>query len=95
VWSQGYVDGDVSNENVDVTIKFPQGLVPDNTDSVMENVKVADGEVADSTSFKNGSYDSHVYRFFVTGDNASKKFSLSDFAISFGGYEVVQIKTPE
>ena len=69
VWAKGF--------RGDVAIRYPDGLVPDNTDPVMQAALEAPlGGTATFTdkttgsvegSFTAGSYASHKYRFFVTG----------------------------
>ena len=76
VWTEN-VSGNAMN------ITFPDGLVPDNTDDVMKNVKNLKSDVyekdsfIDSTSFTSA-YSSHQYRFFKDGAGA---ITVKDFEV--------------
>lgn len=54
----------------EATIKFPEGLIPDNTDSVMSGVTSTQGEFKDSESFQS-EYSSRTYRFFKEDVNVN------------------------
>jgi hypothetical protein len=78
VWTQNYAGA------VDIT--FPEGLLPDNTDTVMRNWTTDDGETrtyTDSESFINLQYNSHVYRFFVDGGSGTTNFAEGDFTVQY------------
>lgn len=68
VWAQGYQGN--------VTITPPAGLIPDNTDPVMETAKTG-ASITDTTSFHTGSYSSHTYRFFGSG------VKVADFTVTY------------
>jgi hypothetical protein len=85
VWSQGYQG--------DVTITYPAGLIPDNTDKVMENVKTND-VIIDQTTFSQDGYSSHTYRFFVPEGMDSGDLEVEDFNVSYAGSEA-KSKTPD
>ena len=51
-----------------VNITFPDGLIPDGTDPVMYKKDFSEKKVVDEINFKDKTYSSHVYRFFVTGN---------------------------
>jgi hypothetical protein len=90
VWAQGCKG--------DVTITFPDDLIPDNTDSVMEEVKIGGKKFTDNTTFKDNGYSSHTYRFFINGDKTSSSFADSNFEVSAVDNKVsvtAEKKTPE
>jgi len=65
----------VWSENItgDVSVAFPAGLIPDNTDPVMAGVEnlvagvYVEDEFVDTATFA-APHSSHVYRFFITTD---------------------------
>ncbi len=84
--NDAYVLLNVWTENLagDVTINYPTGLIPDNTDSVMEDAtpnynkstgKYVSNSFVDSTNFKEG-YSSYSYRFFIDEASAEYKFTV-------------------
>jgi hypothetical protein len=80
VWSQNYAG--------DVTITFPKGLLPDNTDAVMRNWTIDDKQdnytCQDSESFISAGYNSHVYRFFIDANPAAdNRFTADNFTASY------------
>lgn len=81
VWTQ--------NISGDVEISFPQGLIPDDTDSAMRDVNnFSDGKYGadtftDEVSFGEV-YSSHVYRFFKTSD-----YESGAFTVTLGGKEAI------
>lgn len=84
-----YVLLTVWTENVsgDATVTFPTGLIPDNTDSAMKNVRNYSGTYA-SASFTDGAnfdntYSSHAYRFFRSD---SRSYSVDQFDVRVGGH---------
>lgn len=70
----------------DVSIAFPDGLIPDNSDAVMNDVynyvggAYVSDEFEDTVSFTE-TYSSHVYRFFRTDDGA---YTADDFTVKLG-----------
>ncbi len=80
VWAQGY--------RGDVTIDPPEGLIPDNTDPVMESVKTGDASFTDATSFKTDDYCSHTYRFFGSGVTAE------NFTVTYDGSKTAAVEAP-
>ena len=94
-----YVLLTVWTENVsgDMSIRFPDGLIPDATDPILATINnYSDGHyngIKEFDQFKDGSsfaapYSSHAYRFFKTAD-----YNLSDagkgiFAIKLNGTTV-------
>ena len=97
----------VWTENVsgDVTVFFPDGLIPDVTDEKLKNIgnyengtydgnKAAEGEEAEAayTIGTLGDYSSYTYRFFKEDANAS--FSANDFDVIVDGNPAV-VRTPE
>jgi hypothetical protein len=76
VWAQGCQGS--------VTITFPAGLIPDNTDKVMETVMTDNKIVIDNTTFKDNGYSSHTYRFFISNGYSSSNFDESKFDVSAG-----------
>lgn len=75
VWSE--------NLKGELTVKFPEGLIADATDPVMEDVV---GYLNDSTlsffldkSTFTQEYSSRVYRFFVDSDHSNSDFNASSF----------------
>ena len=81
VWSQGYKG--------DVTVDIPDGIIPDNTDSVMESA-VTGGILTDNTSFATNSYSSHTYRFFVNGRSVTE----NDFTVTYDGGKKANYRMP-
>jgi hypothetical protein len=73
VWAQGCQGS--------VTITFPAGLIPDNTDKVMETVMTDNKIVIDNTTFNDNGYSSHTYRFFISKGYSSSNFADSDFEV--------------
>ena len=86
VWTQ--------NISGTVEISFPQGLIPDDTDSAMSDVNnFSDGKYGadrftDEVSFGEV-YSSHIYRFFKTSD-----YESGAFTVTLGGKEATTA-TPE
>lgn len=70
VWSQGY-KGNVS-------IDYPDGVIPDNTDSVMATA-LTGASFIDTKSFSEDKYASHTYRFFVSGSSVTE----SSFVVTY------------
>lgn len=68
-----------------VTVEFPDGLIPDNTDQVMKSVNnYQDGTYAgvsftDSSNYVSSGYSSHTYRFFR--ENEKSDLSIADFNV--------------
>lgn len=68
-----------------VSIDFPAGMIPDNTDSVMKNVVNYDtgtgyaGKTFEDTSSFQKTYSSHTYRFFKNDIN--DKYNAGDFKV--------------
>jgi len=58
----------------DVTIKFPNSLIPDNTCEGMESVKTTDGSFTISGFGKNSS---RLFRFFKTSSYAGEQFIVT------------------
>lgn len=79
VWAQGYQG--------DVTITPPAGLIPDNTDSVMEGIQTG-AAFTDAASFQDSGYCSHTYRFFGGGVTAG------DFTVTYGSSQTAKVKAP-
>lgn len=79
VWAQGYQG--------EVTIAPPSGLIPDNTDPVMDGVQT-DAAFTDRTSFQDSGYCSHTYRFFGSGVTAN------DFEVTYGSGQAATVKAP-
>lgn len=79
VWAQDY-------QGI-VKITPPAGLIPDNTDRVMEAVKTSE-TITDETSFQSSGYCSHTYRFFGSGVTAE------DFTITYNHDQTATIKAP-
>lgn len=79
-----------------VSVKFPDGLIPDSTDYVMstvynyENGSYMGYEFMDSTNFAN-TYSSYVYRFFKT---TNQDYTVSNFTVKLGTAEATEA-TPE
>lgn len=88
VWSQ--------HRTGDALITFPKGLIPDNTDPILKDVKnLQDGEYqsgsfTDSQSFVT-SYSSRTYRFFKTGNT---DYSEADFTVTGIGGDPAIPSTP-
>ena len=82
VWSQ-----DVSG---DLTVDFPEGVIPDNTDDAMKDVLTSDGEFTDSVNFDEA-FSSHTYRFFKT---TTAEVSAAAFDVECGGITAT-VKTPD
>jgi len=86
VWAQNYKGP--------VTITPPAGLIPDNTDPVMQSVQTG-AAFTDSTSFKDtdanpDGYASHTYRFF--GNTA---VNAENFTVSYdNGNKTADVKAP-
>jgi hypothetical protein len=76
VWSKGYTGA--------VEISYPSGLIPDNTDEVMRNVKSEDPKITDDSSFEDSTdtYNSHTYRFFKSSDDVS--VTIDGFEVTYG-----------
>ena len=76
-----YVLLTVWTENVtgDVTITFPDTLLPDNTDALLREVTQTQGTFSDAESFVK-EYSSRTYRFFKTNEITYKK---EDFTVDF------------
>lgn len=77
-----------NNLNGNVSITFPDGLIPDNTDPIMrkvqefENGSYTSGTFTDTTNFNN-TYSSYTYRFFKTSNSyGSFTVTLSDHVAS-------------
>ena len=71
-------------------VTFPDGLIPDNTDVAMVNVKnYAEGHYIGATFDDEGSfsdtYSSHTYRFFK--ETLGKTYTVNDFAVMVGTTE--------
>lgn len=81
VWSQGYQG--------DVKIDIPEGVIPDNTDKIMEDA-VTGGTVIDDETFKYNKYSSHVYRFFVTGGSVT----ADSFVVTYAEGITAEYKSP-
>ena len=82
-----YVLLTVWSENLkgDISVKFPEGLIPDGTDVELSDVynyedgKYKESEFVDETNFTYV-YSSHTYRFFI--DNvASSQLSVNSFIV--------------
>ncbi|MBQ9071034.1 MAG: hypothetical protein IJY23_06800 [Clostridia bacterium] len=72
----------VFTENVsgEVSVSFPAGLIPDNTDSILKDIEknYIDGEYkSGSFTFNIGSYSSRSFRFFKAGNYAGSNFSVT------------------
>jgi len=81
------------NLSGDVSVTFPNALIPDNTDPVMSLVLYGGG---DNTTFTDGtnfgtSYSSHVYRFFKTSSN---DYTPANCTVHLNGVNAVD-GTPE
>jgi hypothetical protein len=81
VWSEGY--------SGNVTIDIPDGVIPDNTDSVMRTA-VTGGEFEDNKTFKDKAYASHTYRFFVTGESVT----VDSFTVKYDNGKTAGYKVP-
>jgi len=68
----------------DVKVDFPAGVIPDNTDPIMREVKnygesgYGSGDFTDAVNFVE-TYSSYTYRFFVKN---SENISVNDFKVS-------------
>ena len=73
----------------DVTVSFPAGLIPDDTDPALAAVTnhIGSGYVGSSVTGSFGTYHSHVYRFFKEDPDAG--FSLGQFTVTLGSQEAV------
>ena len=80
VWAQGYTGT--------VNVGYPDGIIPDNTDSVMKDVKTNGDSFDDSTSFAIDSDASHDYRFFYSGTTPS----INDFTVTYSGKTATEQK---
>ncbi len=70
----------------DVTVAFPTGLIPDNTNPGMENVQLNARSFTDAN--KLGVYSSHTYRFFKSN---SLSVSAENFTVTLNdGTEVYE-----
>ncbi|MBQ8184800.1 MAG: hypothetical protein IJ036_03330 [Lachnospiraceae bacterium] len=89
VWSEN-IHGDIS------VVYEPDGLIPDNTDSVLRNVtNYANGIYSriifeDTTNFQTA-YSSYTYRFFT---NTPDSIRIDDFDIKMDGTHIAGIGTP-
>lgn len=75
--NEPYIILTIWTENIsgEVTIDFPEGLIPDNTCSGMENVKTADGKF---TINCDKAYSSYEFRFFKTSNyNSANGFIVT------------------
>lgn len=90
-----YVLLTVWTENVtgDAQISFPGGLIPDNTDPILSNVKTVDLRFTDKSSFSNtdNNYSSKTYRFFK--ESAGGNVTAVQFEVSVG-QTLASEKTP-
>ena len=84
--SDPYVILTIWTENIEgeVIVKFPSGLIPDNTCSGMENVKTSDGQF----TFIAEEYSSYEFRFFKTSTYDS---SLFEVLLSLNGENIEAI----
>jgi len=75
----------VSTENIsgDVTITFPNGLIPDNTDAILAGVTLNAGSFVDQESFEKA-YSSRTYRFFTDKDD-NTSYSAENFTVEIAG----------
>jgi hypothetical protein len=87
VWTQGDISGNV-------TIEFPTGVIPDNTDSVMRDAKTDVKKINDTTSFSGSGYSSHIYRFFRSSSGESSSLSVGNFDV-YRSYNNETIKATE
>ncbi len=93
-----YVLLTVWTENISgvASVAFPEKLIPDNTDAVMNTVtNYSEGKYSGAT-FEDGAsftmtYSSHTYRFFK--ETAGQSFSVNDFTVTVNG-ETAIIGTP-
>ena len=74
----------------DLTVEFPDTVIPDNTDDAMEDVLTQQGTFTDKENFKN-KFSSHSYRFFKS--NAAD-VSAGSFSVSLNGVQAT-VKTPD
>lgn len=82
-----YVLLTVWTENLkgDVSIEFPEGLIPDGTDTELSDVynyvdnQYKKDEFVDQTNFTNV-YSTHIYRFFIDDENSSN-LSVNNFIV--------------
>ena len=82
VWTQ-----DVSG---DVTVRFPEGLIPDTTDEKMANVQnyTAGGYTSGVVPESNyGKYSSQTYRFFKV--DPALVYTVKNFSVKMGDQEAV------
>lgn len=78
----------------EVTVSFPDGLIPDTTNSELENIKNYDNGsyIAGSiTGIRLEEYHSRTYRFFK--EDPSRAYSVDDFTVTMGA-RVAQTGTP-
>jgi hypothetical protein len=75
-----YVELTVWTKNLTgvVEISIPDGLIPDNTNDILTNVKTEDASFEDRKNFQNA-YSSYTYRFFKTNNNS---YDESDFDVT-------------
>ena len=66
------------NVSGNVEITFPNGLIPDNTNDALKNVKTSDEQFTDTVNFQKP-YSSYRYRFFKTNniDYNANNFDVS------------------
>ena len=86
VWAQGYKG--------DVTIGYPAGVIPDNTDPRMAGVKTqtsGTGTFVDDVTFASDSDASHSYRFFYSGT----KPVVNQFPVTYSGTKTAAVKMPD
>lgn len=81
VWTQGY------QGSVTITPPPAGGLIPDNTDPVMNSVQT-NAEFTDADSFTDNGYSSHTYRFFGRGVTAA------DFTVTYDSGKTAEVKEP-
>ena len=86
VWAQGYKGN--------VTIGYPAGVIPDNTDPRMAGVKTqtsGTGTFVDNVTFAGDSDASHSYRFFYSGT----KPAVNQFPVTYSGTKTAAVRMPD
>ena len=69
----------------DVKITIPSGLIPDNTNDILKNVKTGDAQFTDTVNFSEN-YSSYEYRFFKS---SSQDVNVNDFTVVCGDVEAI------